>query len=226
MSIRLSSLFGGILLISLSGCFEVIEEMNLNRDGSGHFTYTINASQSKVKLKSVMLMDSINGYRVPSPREIEQEMQKAKTQLSQQTGISGVEIRMDHASFIYSISASFTSVAHLNQALNLIAKNEMEQRSNVPQFIPFDNYAFDGQTFVRLEPKEDRSRNYYQAKAEDREVIDQAQAIGIFRFEQAVASASHPLARISPSGKAVMVKANVRDLLLKRTPLHNKITLE
>ncbi len=219
-------LFLFALLLWGSACFEVIEEVNLHPDGSGDFSYTLNASQSKVKLKSIMLLDSINGYRVPSRAEIESDLREFQRSLSQKPGLSNVVITQDHESFIYSVKASFRSIDQLNLALNQVAQEQVNKHPKAPTFIPFDNYQYNGKTFTRLAPREDRSQQYYQASPENREVIDQAQAIGIYRFDQPVLSASHPQARISPNGKAVMIRASVKDLILQRVPLYNQIRLQ
>lgn len=51
------------ILLCFSSCFQVIEEINLTKAGSGTVNLTLNLSASKTKVASVMLMDSIQGYR-------------------------------------------------------------------------------------------------------------------------------------------------------------------
>lgn len=62
-----------VLIPFLSSCFEVIEEIALKNDGTGDVVLTINLSQSKTKVASVMLLDSVQGYKVPSKQKIQQE---------------------------------------------------------------------------------------------------------------------------------------------------------
>ena len=54
-----------LVFFSFTSCFEIVEEVTLKKDGSGEMSFSINLSQSKTKLNSIMLMDSINGYKVP-----------------------------------------------------------------------------------------------------------------------------------------------------------------
>jgi len=48
------------MVLSLSSCFEIVEEITMNDDGSGNILMTLNFSRSKSKIKSILLMDSIN----------------------------------------------------------------------------------------------------------------------------------------------------------------------
>jgi hypothetical protein len=66
-----------ILIPILSSCFEVIEEIAIKNDGTGDVVLTINLSQSKTKVASVMLLDSVQGYKVPSKQKIQQELNEA-----------------------------------------------------------------------------------------------------------------------------------------------------
>ena len=62
------------LVLLCTSCFELVEELTLNENGSGEYEFTANLSQSKTKLKSIMLMDKVNGYEVPSQEKIKQAM--------------------------------------------------------------------------------------------------------------------------------------------------------
>ncbi len=84
-----------IYIISCSSCFEFIEEINLNNDGSGVMQLTLNLSQSKSKVASIMLLDSIHHYKVPDKQEIQKKMNEAVAYLRKQNGISDVKDNID-----------------------------------------------------------------------------------------------------------------------------------
>ncbi len=107
-------------VIMLSSCFEIIEEINLNEDGSGTFVFTINLSQSKTKLASIMLMDSINNYSVPDRSEVELQMNKFLDFAKNVEGINDIEDTRDFDNFIFSIKCSFDNLATLNLLVSKI----------------------------------------------------------------------------------------------------------
>ena len=49
------------LIPTLSSCFQIIEEITMRNDGTGDVLLTINLSQSKTKVATVMLLDSVQG---------------------------------------------------------------------------------------------------------------------------------------------------------------------
>src|SRR5215467_9166472 len=83
------------LLLSLSSCFQLIEEINLNADGSGDMQLTLNLSQSKSKLASVMLLDSVNGHKIPKDKDIQKFMNETVDYLKKSEGISNIKKSVD-----------------------------------------------------------------------------------------------------------------------------------
>lgn len=71
-----------ISFLSITSCFEIIEEIDLKSDGTGTMTYTLNLSKSKSKLASIMLLDSINGYKVPSRADIQKGLEDIVSELN------------------------------------------------------------------------------------------------------------------------------------------------
>ena len=104
-----------VLIPFLSSCFEVIEEIAMKNDGTGDVVLTINLSQSKTKVASVMLLDSVQGYKVPSKQKIQQELNEAVAYLRKSEGISNVKSTSDFNNYIATISFSFKDVSWLNR---------------------------------------------------------------------------------------------------------------
>ena len=76
--------------LSVTGCIEIIDDLTLNMDGTGSFKYNINLSSSKVKINSILALDSLDGKRVPSIGEIKQKIDRLDEQLKSESGISNV----------------------------------------------------------------------------------------------------------------------------------------
>ena len=55
-----------LVLFGLSSCIEIIDDLSLKSDGSGTFKYSVNLSSSKIKVNSILALDSIDGKKVPS----------------------------------------------------------------------------------------------------------------------------------------------------------------
>lgn len=216
-----------LFLMLSTSCFEIVEEVTLHTDGSGTLSFTLNASQSQARLRSVMLMDSVNGRPVPKRSDIDTELSKARRILAGMPGISGIVINSNHEDFIYSLSGNFASISQLNVAMNTLAIEMRKGRANLQPiaFTPFDNYGYRNKVFQRFQDPKDRSGEYTRAKKEDRDVVDNAEYTCIYRFDTAVRSQTNPKANISKSGKAVMIRTKIRDIIMGKSSIRNKITL-
>src|SRR5690554_8221011 len=81
-----------VLTMSLSSCFELIEDTTLHADGSGSYKLTLNLSSSTTRINSIMAMDTIDGKKVPSRQELKTKMQEYISMLNSKEGISNAEI--------------------------------------------------------------------------------------------------------------------------------------
>lgn len=211
-----------ILAVLCSGCFEVVEEVIINDDGSGQIIMTVNMSQSKTKMKSIMLMDSINDYKVPSVEDIKENMSKMVAEIESIPGVSGVSRTMDFEEFIFSVTCDFDNVDVLNSVIaHFSTDGEKRALENNKQFA-YDN---SGKVF---------KRNYHynlaeeieKVKQRDREVLEEASVTTIYRFESTIASAENKDSKIAGNKKAVMLRVAVPDLIQNNKNIKNSISLE
>lgn len=101
--------------VLLSSCFEIIEEVNLNEDGSGHFKYTMNFSQSASKIQSLLQEDEVEGYKVPTLQAIEKEFERHVNKSQSIKGITAVSHSFDQSAFIFVYECDFTKIELLNK---------------------------------------------------------------------------------------------------------------
>src|SRR3546814_16418142 len=67
-----------------------------------------------------MLLDSVNGYKVPSKQEVRKELEEVSNTLRSVQGISNVSHAVDFDNYILNIRFSFEDVANLNDITALI----------------------------------------------------------------------------------------------------------
>jgi hypothetical protein len=70
-----------LLIFTLTSCVEIIDDIKLNLDGSGVFKYTINLSQSKTSVTSILALDSLDGKKVMKLPEIKENIKTFKEHL-------------------------------------------------------------------------------------------------------------------------------------------------
>ena len=206
----------------LTSCFEILEEVTLNKNGSGEFEFTANLSQSKTKLKSIMLMEKVNGYKVPSQKEVRAEIDKICALAKKTKGITAVKKTIDFENFIFSFSCKFDSVETLNKVVKNIRLSKNVKNAN------HDNQY----SFNRATKSFQRNFNnvfkgeYSKLKAEDKKVFKDANYVAIYRFKDEIKSVSNTKVKTSPNKKATMLKVKIVDVINKKSSIKNTIKLK
>ncbi|HYG40733.1 MAG TPA: hypothetical protein VD908_19040 [Cytophagales bacterium] len=211
------------LVFLLSSCFQIIEEINMNNDGSGEVNITLNMSNSKTRLASIMLLDSINGYKVPDENDIQKVLNEAVGYLQNSEGISNVKKTLDMNNFIATISFSFQNISNINHLSSQILQKQKVKYSNPSSY----SFAASQGLFIRkYQPVEQGKARYLKLKEEDKSVFRQATYTSIYRFDKDIAKTLNPKAQISKSNKAIMLRCSVEDVITGKVNISNQITLK
>jgi hypothetical protein len=209
----------GFLTLSLflfSSCFEIVEEVDLKSNGSGHLTYTLNLSQSKERLHTIMALDSISGMNVPSKQKIEGKIQAAMTVISGLHGISNPLIKKDYENFIFVAELDFESMEKLNAA---VAKLHEELS---PFGLAFKN--------VFVSTPEDLTRNidvhtlnflrFLEQK--NRNILQNAQYTVIYRLEKPIREIEGKGIK-SKNGRAAKFGHNLHEIAIGKDPMIHRL---
>ncbi len=205
----------------LQGCFDIVEQLTLRRDGSGSFKLVLNLSRSRSKVQSILRMKTVNGRTVPSKAEIRQELTTLENILRSTPGISQVKSTLDFDNCISSIECRFSAVEQLNAAALKAAQQRQWQQKGLQQLYAFRPGAG---LFTRKAPFS-LEKNYRELSNADREVLTNAGYTGIFRFEQEVKSLSNAKSRLSADKKAVMLQQPLTDIITGKQTIDNTIQL-
>lgn len=205
-----------ILLLPLffSSCFEVIEEITLKKDGTGTMALTVNFSQSKNRIAGILLMDSIQGYKVPSKQEIQQEIDKTVAQLNKMPGISNVKSTTDFTNFIADVRFSFRDIDDVNHLIKSLLEQYKVKSSSVP------TYSYD-----KEDAKFSREYSYSNELNKHKAVFNTAFYVSIIRFESTIISCSNKLAKISKNQQAIIQRIAIPELMNGRANISNQVQL-
>ncbi len=211
-----------LLLGLFSSCIEIWDDLSLNNDGSGTLRYKINLSESKIKVNSILALDSLDGKPVPSKTQISAKINEFVRILDAQVGISNVLIEENYTDYIFKFSCDFTSVRNLQDGIKL----SLAQISKDKYSVSAEQFwlSWDGNTLVRSIPSyiTQQIKNY---KLEDEELLKEGMYTSIARFERPVASFENKLGTLSKNQMAVMVRTNTFELKENQHLLDNTIVL-
>ncbi|WP_350286679.1 hypothetical protein [uncultured Croceitalea sp.] len=221
----LTYLFLVTLLVLNSSCFDILEEINLKKDGSGTMLITVNMSKSKTKLASIMLLDSINGYKVPSEDDIELALNDVMAHLKKSKGITNIKQTKDFENYIFSVSCDFESIESLN---GITAHLIQEQNKRESTKFETSNFAYNATEKVferKFTYDASIKKSFDYLKKEDKKVFQDASFTAIYRFEDQIEETSNTIAKIAPSKKAVMLRVDAMSFILGEKTIKNKVKL-
>jgi len=218
MKILVYSIFT-VLLFAFSACIEIIDDITINEDGSGTFKYTVNLSSSKVKINSILALDSLDGKKVPSLKQIQEKLTKIISELKKKDGITNVHFTSDYSNFIFKLNCDFNSLDELQIAIKDLAVKE-----NNGKEIPELNHSwisYQNDSLVRSVPQITVAKTS-KINQRDSDLLKEGHYTSITRFSKEVDSFSNGSAKLSKNKKAVMVRANPY-LLTKKPPLLDNV---
>lgn len=210
------------LTLMLSSCIEIIDDLSMNLDGSGTFKYTVNLSASKVKVNSILALDSFNGKKVPKIDEIESKINQFRELLKNEKGIKSVQTEFNKIDFIAKISVDFSSLDELQTGI----KSVLTQLD--PSIKYTEDYtawiAWDHKSLQRMIPKlvEERIKTETQS---DQELLTTGSYTCISRLPKTIQNSSNPACKLNPSKTAAMLRINTWDLKLNPSLLEHTLTL-
>jgi len=200
---RFLLIFCSSILLLTSSCVDIFDELIIHSNGSGTYKYTVNMSASKVKINSILALDSIEGQRVPKIEEIREKIALYKSKLEQKEGISNVTVDANYEDFVFKFSCDFTSISALQTAVRDLIREESRDKNN--QLFNENWISWDGKQLVRTIPGFQTPLN--KLKGEDQEALKKGKYISVSRFDVPVLKCDNPNAQISPTKTAVMVKS-------------------
>jgi len=222
MKVFVYSIFS-ILLFSLSACIEIIDDLTINEDGSGTFKYTVNLSSSKIKVNSILALDSLDGNKVPSLMEIKKKLSELTLSLKEKEGISNVVFSADYDNFIFKMTCDFRSLTVLQNAVKELAIKENKGK-DIPE-LQKEWLTFENDTLIRSIPKITMIKAN-KINKRDSELLKEGNYTSITRFSKEVEDFNNESAKLSKNKKAIMIRTNAYSLTRNPQLLDNLISLK
>ena len=209
-----------LLILLLTSCIEIIEDLKINLDGSGTFKYSVNLSQSKTKTSAILALDSLYGEKVPKIFEIKEKISLFKKTLQEQEGITNVIITEDYENYIVRIQCDFKNVELLEKGL----KNTASKMYQTNEY-NYDWIYYKGKTLIRKTPvfNLDDIRKFGD---KDIDKLKTGTYTSITRFANKIDTFENVNSVRSKSNMALMIKVSPDMLLINQNLLDNKITLK
>jgi hypothetical protein len=205
-------------LFLLTSCIDLIDDLTINRDGSGVLKISINLSKSKLKVNSILALDSLNGKRIPKIGEISSKIDYYAGIIKEKDGIKNVIVSKNNEEFIYKFTIEFSNIEKLEQSLKEVLNEENSSWVN----FDFDWVKWENNVLTRNNIQIPASQ-LRKLKVEDVEALKTGNYVSITRFQDPVLEFTNELSKLSGDQKAVMIKTTAFNLAENTQLLKNTI---
>ena len=212
----INSLLFAAIVLTMSACFEITEEVTVNKDGSGSYTNIMDATKLSEQMQMIAAFDS-TGQMVPKLKyTLDSTFAETFKKYAQLKGVSKV-VADTSKPYIYKVSLNFTDVTALNEVINLDKKDDAMK--NV--------YAWKKGQLTR----KDFALNLDDMKMEDESQKEMAKSMLegmkytiILNLPGKVKNSTNKQAKISDDQKTVTLVCNLLDVIDKKVDLGNDVT--
>ena len=209
------------IVISLQSCIQIFDEIIVHNDGSGTYNFAVNLSESKIKINSILALDSIDGKRVPKIPEVKEKIAFYIKKLEAQEGISNVQVEANYVDFIFKFRCDFKNVTALQEGIREVVSEEMKNKSE--PLLTDTWLSWDGQTLTRSIPSFVIPLSKLNVK--EQEELKNGKYFSVSRFDKEVSKSKNTQAVISPSKKAVKIVLDAYSVVSKPGLLTDEITI-
>lgn len=207
-----------VLLLLLTSCIEIIDDVTLNSDGSGKFAYTINLSQSKIDVNTYLSLDYYDGKKVPSKDELKQKIYDFRDMMNKQPGISECKTTINETDFIIKLNCNFTSIEKLQDAIFTVVETMSQKSVTKEYWITKSN-----DTITKKIP--DFISGYKSLTDSEKTKLNSGVYISILRFDKLIKSSNNQVSVISKNQSAVLTRINALELSQNPSLSNNVVIL-
>ena len=209
-NIKITSFILFFLSLSLTSCFDIIQDVTVHDNGSGNFALTVNLNKSKSQINRIISQDSIRGFHIPSTKEIDNKLASLKTELGKLKGISNVKIAKNFEEYIFKLNLDFANINDLNEAQKELSR--LDPNIGQPISYTFTHHNLNCTYSNDLLKKADNELLKYKLGE-----LRSADFITIFRFDKQVKSCNGTTCKISKNGKTTFNKISAASFIENAT---------
>ena len=203
------------MMFSMTACFDITEDVTVNKDGSGVFTSIMDATKLSEQLAVYASFDT-TGQMIPKMKySLDSTFAQNFKKYRQIKGISNVKVDTSKE-YVYKVTVDFKDFTALNDVINVDKKDSKDK--NI--------YAWEKGKVSRKDiasgldglGMEDESQ-----KEMLKQILKDMKYKIIFRVPQAVKNMTNKVATLSSDKKTVTLQCNLLDVMEAKTKLGNEV---
>jgi hypothetical protein len=203
-------------VFTMTACFDITEDITINKDGSGIYYCTTDASKLSEQLEMLAAMDT-TGQLIPKLKySLDSSFGANFKKYASIKGVSNIKVDTSKA-YVYKVTLNFADVNALN-AVNNVDKKDDSQKNL---------FSWSKGKFARKESgigaAGDMGMEDEQQKEMAKSVLKDMKYTVIFRLPSKVSSMTSKEAKLSADKKTVTIEGSLLDVIEKKMSLGNEV---
>lgn len=209
-----------LISVSLTSCFDIIEDITINENGTGKVKMIFNFSQSKSNIDKLLMLKEVNGHKIPSIEKIVSKVESVRDSIEAIKGINNVTTKLNTESFIAEVEFNFDKVERLNTVYYELWKMAHKPSVRYENYFSYKNKIFNrrGGSFINLLNQ--------RTKGADRNIFVGAKIISVLKLSNTIISYTNNKSKLATNQKIVILQLPVSNLILNAKLLHNTIKIK
>ncbi len=212
----INALLLAMSVFTMTACFDITEDISINKDGSGTYVSITDASKISEQLGMLAAMDT-TGELIPKLKfSLDSSFGANFGKYSNLKGISKIKVDTSKE-FVYKVTLDFANIDALNSVINIDKKDDAQKNL----------YTWSKGKLTR---KESGIGGMAEMGMEDEQQKEMAKSVlkdmkykVIYRLPKKVSSLSNKEAKLSEDKKTVTLECSLLDIIDKKLSLGNEV---
>jgi hypothetical protein len=202
-------------VFTMTACFDITEDITINKDGSGTYVSTTDASKLSEQLGMLAAMDT-TGELIPKLKySLDSSFSANFGQYAAIKGVSKVKVDTSKA-YIYKVTLDFTDINALNGVINVDKKDAAQK--NLYTWVKGKLTRKDSGIGMGEMGMEDE-----QQKEMAKSLLKDMKYTIIYHLPKKVSGVTNKGAKLSDDKKTVTLECNLLDIMDKKLSLGNEV---
>ena len=202
-------------VFTMTACFDITEDITINKDGSGTYVSTTDASKLSEQLGMLAAMDT-TGELIPKLKySLDSSFSANFSQYAAIKGVSKVKVDTSKA-YIYKVTLDFTDITALNGVINVDKKDDAQK--NLYSWAKGKLTRKDSGIGMGEMGMEDE-----QQKEMAKSLLKDMKYTIIYHLPKKVSGVTNKEAKLSDDKKTVTLQCSILDIMDKKLTLGNEV---
>lgn len=208
-----------LVMFAFTSCFEIKEEVTMEKDGSGLLALTVDISESAPTLKTYLETAKMTGQNIPTQGNINTMISVLEEHFNTAEGMTNVQTTRDFDNYVFKIQGNFKDVAAMNAVMAQVT--ESFTRGGLTGSV--DNFVTDGNTFSRLFPYPLDKIKFEEMGFMYQYMLESARFTNVYTFADPVKAVSNEKAVLNEGKTEVRLQQSLASIIKGTGSLENDI---